>query len=82
MSCGLGFAYIGNMAFRVTEPIVNPYNPKDDLVKYLEWNDKLNEAEGVYIFREVDDDTFAEKRCERYSKEDYPKPNFLFLHGP
>lgn len=81
LSCGLGFYCISDMVFRVEESLVNPYNPKEDLVKYLEFNDKGHEAQGVYIFREVDNDTFAKEGNKRDSDRDYPKPNFLFRHG-
>lgn len=74
LSCGLIFFGLHHMAFRTTEPVVNPYNPKGDLVRFLEWNRQENDAQGVKIYREVCDDTFAKE-------VDYPKPNFLFLHG-
>lgn len=78
---GLAFSGIHHMAFRTTEPVVNPYSPKDDLVRYLEWDRKENDAEGVMIYREVCDDTLAKEGSERDSQRDHPKPNFLFLHG-
>lgn len=53
LSCGLVFFGIHHMAFRTTEPIVNPYSPKDNLAKYLEWDSNANEAEGVMIYRET-----------------------------
>ena len=81
LSCGLVFFGIHHMAFRTTEPIVNPYSPKDDLVRFLEWDRQENDAEGVMIYREVCDDTFAKEGSERDSQRNYPKSNFLFLHG-
>jgi hypothetical protein len=81
LSCGLGFYCIGEMSFRVEEPLVNPYNPKD-YVKYLEFNNKGHDAQGVYVFREVNNEKAPKERSERDSERNYPKPNFLFLHGP
>jgi translation elongation factor EF-Tu-like GTPase len=48
---GLSFFGIHHMAFRINEPVVNPYNPETDLVKYLQWDNKANDAEGVLIYR-------------------------------
>jgi hypothetical protein len=79
--CGLVFFGIHHMAFRTTEPVVNPYSPKDDLVRFLEWDRQENDAEGVKIYREVCDDTFAKEGSERDSEGNHPKPNFLFRHG-
>lgn len=62
---GLAFFGIHHMGFRLTEPLVNPYSPKDNLGAYLAWDSKENDAEETYIYREV--------------KEE--KPKFLFLHG-
>jgi hypothetical protein len=78
---GLTFFGLHHMAFRVTEPIVNPYSPRDNLAAYLRWDSQENDAEGVMIYREVCDATFTKEGCERDSEGNYPKPNFLFLHG-
>jgi len=79
---GLAFFGIHHMAFRITEPIVNPYSPRDDLAKYLSWDSKANEAEGVMIYREVPDAKASEERSERDSEGDSSKPNFLFRCCP
>lgn len=50
---GLSFFGIHHMGFRLTEPIVNPYNPKDNLGAFLAWDSKEHDAEETYIYREV-----------------------------
>lgn len=81
LSCGLVFSGLHHMQFRVSEPIFNPYSPKTDLGKYLAHDSKTKEAEGVWVIREVPDEPPAKERDQRDSAGDYPKPNFLFLHG-
>lgn len=62
---GIAFGGLHHMCFRLTEPLVNPYSPKDNLGAYLAWDGKEHEAEETYIYREA--------------KEE--KPKFFFLHG-
>jgi translation elongation factor EF-Tu-like GTPase len=49
---GLSFFGIHHMGFRLTEPLVNPYNPRENLEAYLAWNSKEHDAEETYIYRE------------------------------
>lgn len=51
--CGLAFSGIHYMQFRVKEPIVNPYNMKTELGKFLKWDRQKNEAQGVWILRNI-----------------------------
>jgi len=50
---GLAFFGIHHMGFRLTEPLVNPYSPKDNLGAYLAWDSKEHEAEETFIYRET-----------------------------
>lgn len=60
LSCGLAFTGISHMQFRVGEPIVNPFDPKTQLPQFLSHDGKENVAEGVYVFKEADEEPEVE----------------------